>query len=185
MKKRIVVGLVLVFVLISSAGVFAETKSVTYPWMASYEKPGQLNVYASVGWYGFGIDFNVGPEIILGNFDIAGIPLSWGATVRGLLGFGSYAGYTSWIDWGIAPMATLHWGVDFGSPWKFDWYIGLGLSISGTTGEYWNYGSGGIGFGFATADGVAWHFSNNLALILEFAYSPNVSTGGIGIQWKL
>jgi len=82
-------------------------------------------------------------------------------------------------------MATLHWGVDFGSILKFDWYVGLGLAISGTTGTYYGYGSGGIGFGFANADGVVWHFSDNLALTVEYAYAPNVSAGGIGIQFKL
>ena len=113
-----------------------------------------MNLYASVGFYGLGIDLNVGPEIIIGKFDVAGIPLLWGATVRGLIGFASFFGYASWIDWGVAPMATLHWGVDLGSIWKFDWYVGLGVGISGSTGSYYTYlNNSSIGFGFASSTG--------------------------------
>jgi hypothetical protein len=187
MKKRIVVGLVVAMLLIGTVGAFAagETKSTVYPWMASYNKAGQLNLYAAVGFYGFGVDLNVGPEIIISKFDIAGIPLSLGATVRGLIGFGGFLG-ASWLDWGVAPMATLHWGVDFGAPWKFDWYIGAGLSISGTTSTYYTFGTNGaVQFGFASADGVAWHFSNNLALIVDYTYSYYISTAGIGIKLAL
>ena len=181
MKRKMVVGLVLVLMVVSAWGAFAagETKSKTFPWMASYDNPGQLNLYAAVGFYGFGIDINAGPEFIITKFEPAGIPLELGVTARGLIGFSGFLGL-SWIDWAVAPMATLHWGVDFGSIWKFDWYIGAGLSISGTTGTYYNYS--GVGFGFATDDGVAWHFSDNLALIVDFTYTPYITSGGIGLK---
>ena len=186
MQKKFL-GLVVVLLVCVTLGAFAvETKSSQYPWMASYDQPGNLNLYASVGFYGLGIELNAGPEIIIGKFDIAGIPLSWGATVRGLVGFASYFGYASWLDWGVAPMATLHWGVDFGSMLKFDWYIGMGLGISGTTGSYSGYtNTSGIGFGFASSDGAVWHFSNNFALIVDYAYTGYISAGGVGIQMKL
>jgi hypothetical protein len=184
MKRKLVFGLVLALLLVSASGVFAagEQKSKEFPWMASYNKPGQFNVYAAVGFYGYGIDINAGPEIIFAKFDPAGIPLSLGGTVRGLVGFSSFFGI-SWIDWAIAPMVTLHWGVDFGSIWKFDWYIGLGLGISGTTGTFYNYS--GVGFGFASSDGVAWHFSDSFALIFDYAYTYYMSSAGIGIKLAL
>jgi hypothetical protein len=185
MKRKIVVVLALALMVVSTFGAFAagETKSSTYPWMASFDKPGQLNLYAAVGFYGYGIDINVGPELIFAKFEPAGIPLELGGTVRGLIGFSSFLGYTSWIDWAVAPMVTLHWGVDFGSIWKFDWYIGAGLAISGTTGTYWGYN--GVGFSFASSDGVAWQFSNNFALIFDYAYTWYMSSAGLGIKWAL
>jgi hypothetical protein len=182
--KKMIVGLVLVFLVLGTFGAFAagETKSKTYPWMASFDNPPQLNLYAAVGFYGFGVDINVGPEFVFAKFEPAGIPLELGATVRGLLGFSGFLG-VSWIDWAIAPMVTLHWGVDFGGPWKFDWYIGAGLGISGSTGTYYNYT--GVGFGFASSDGVAWHFSNSFALIFDYAYTYYMSSAGIGIKVAL
>ena len=182
MKKKIVFGLVLALILVSTFGAFAagETKSKVYPWMASFDKPGQLNLYASAGFYPFGIDINVGPEYVFAAIEPGGVPLEFGATVRGLVGFSNFAGYANWVDWAVAPMATLHWGVDFGSLWKFDWYIGLGVGLSGTTGSYW---PGGTAFGFASADGVAWHFSNNLALVIEYCYTAYMYAGGIGLKY--
>jgi opacity protein-like surface antigen len=180
MKKRIVVGIVLILLLSSTAGAFAASSPL--PWMVSYNKPGQLNVYGSVGFYGLGIDINAGPEIILGQFDIAGIPLEWGVMARGMIGFSAFLGY-SWLDWAVAPAATLHWGIDLGAPWQFDWYIGLGLGISGSTGTYYSYT--GVGFGFASFDGVAWHFSKNLALVVEYGYTQYLSTAGVGVKLAL
>jgi hypothetical protein len=186
MLKKIGVVAVVLMLCMTMGAFAAETKSSQFPWMASYDQPGNFNLYASVGFYGYGIDVNVGPEIIIGKFDIAGIPLSWGVTVRGLVGFASFLGYASWIDWGVAPMATLHWGVDLGSIWKFDWYIGLGVGVSGSTGSYYSYlNSSGIGIGFASSDGVVWHFSNNFGLVVDYAYTGYVSAAGVGIQMKL
>jgi hypothetical protein len=184
MSKRII-AVSLVLILFGALGAFAtEQKSKTFPWMATYDRTGQLNLYASVGWYGYGLDVVVGPEFIISSFDLAGIPLSFGVSMRGMVGFGSFLGYAAWIDWGVAPLATLHWGVDLGSILKFDWYAGLGLGINGTTGTYWAW-PGGIGFGFASFDGIAWHFSDNLALVLEYAYNGYASMGGIGVELSL
>lgn len=182
-KKIIVIALVLALFATLGASAY-EKKSKTFPWMASFNGNGQLNLYASVGFYGYGIDVDVGPEIIITNFDLGGIPLEFGVMVRGMIGFSSLFGYASWIDWGIAPLATLHWGVDFGSIWKFDWYIGLGLGISGSTGTYY-LGGTNIAFGFATFDGFAWQFSNNLALVLEYGWVGYVSAFGIGVRLNL
>src|SRR5258706_7325729 len=114
MKKRIVVALVLCALLFSTVGAFAAAKPVS--WMTSYNKPGQLNLYASAGFYLYGVDANAGPEIIFGQFDIGGIPLEWGGMVRGMVGFSTFLGYGSWIDWAVAPAITLHFGADFGAP---------------------------------------------------------------------
>ncbi len=176
--KRKIVAVVLVLLLAVAFGAFAkETKpSKQFPWMASFNQPGQVVLYAAAGFYGFGFDLLGGPEFIIGAFNLGGIPLEWGVTVKGMVGFASFLGYASWVDW----------GVDFGSPWKFDWYIGAGLGISGSTGTYYKFlGGAGPWFGFATSDGVAWHFSDNFALIADYAYTGLVSVYGIGVKWNI
>jgi hypothetical protein len=186
MKRRVVVAVVLALLLCSAVGSFAfEQKSTAYPWMASFNKTGQLNLYAAIGLYYYGFDLDAGPEFILGNFNISGVPLEWGLMARGLLGFASFGG-TSWVDYGVAPMVTLHWGTDFGGPLKFDWYVGLGLGISGSTVNYgyYSYGSG-IGLGFSSADGVAWQILENLSVILDYAYSGYFSVWGVGVRLNL
>jgi hypothetical protein len=184
MKRRLVVVLACALLLISTVGAFAfEQSSKTYPWMASFNKTGQLNLYAAVGLYAYGVDLTAGVEVILGNFDLAGIPLEWGIEARGLIGFAGFSGYGSWIDWGAAPMLTLHWGTDFGKGLKFEVYGGLGLGLYGTGGSYYSSFSGyGPFFGFAGGGGVAWHFSNNFSLILDSAYVGWTGVLGIGIK---
>jgi hypothetical protein len=183
MKKRIIVGVVLVLMVCAAFGAFAADKQ--FPWMASYNKPGQFNVYGSVGFYGLGIDLNAGPEIIIGQFEIGPVPLEWGVMVRGMLGFAGWLGYT-WIDWAVAPAVSLHWGLDFGSPWKFDIFVAAGAGINGSAGTYYaGYGSGAIGFTFATFNGVSWQFSKNFGLIVEYGYTYYLSTFGVGIKWSL
>jgi hypothetical protein len=165
--------------LIASTGIaFADGSS----WMTSYNKPGQLNGYASVGLYGYGLDGSVAGEYIAGQFDVGSVPFEWGVEGRGVVGFASYLGYANWIDWGVGPLAKLHFGVDFGKPWKFDLYVGAGLGISGSTGEYWG---SGVHFGFASWDGVAWHFSDKMALISEGGYIGNTSSWGLGLEMNL
>ncbi len=186
MKRRLVVGLALALLLISAVGAFAfEQNSKTYPWMASFNKAGQLNLYAAVGLYALGIDVTGGVEIILGNFDISGIPLEWGLMGRGLVGFGSFAGFGSWIDWGAAPMVTLHWGTDFGKGLKFEWYGGVGLGLYGTGGTYYTFNGYGPFFGFAGGGGIAWHFADNLSLMLDSVYVGWTGVYGIGIKFDL
>jgi len=184
--KRKIIGLVAVLVVVASVGAFAfEQKSSTYSWMASYNKDGQLNVYVAGGLYYVGLGVAGGVEVALGNFSLAGIPLEWGIEGRGLVGFGSFAG-VSWLDWGASPQVTLHWGVDFGGPLKFEWYAGLGLGVYGTTGSYYSYLIGaGPFFGFASSDGVAWHFSENVSLILDYSYTGWTSIYGVGVKLNL
>jgi len=184
MNRRLVVVLAVVMLLLGATGAFAfELKSTTYSWMASYDRAGQLNLYVSAGFYYVGYDISGGPE--LGSFSISGVPFEWGLMGRALIGFGSARG-TSWTDWGLAPMATLHWGTDFGSGLKFEVYGALGLGVFGTTGDYYSFLSGhGPFLGFAGAGGVAWHFADNFALILDYSYVGLTSTAGVGIKVSL
>lgn len=185
MKRRIVVVLAIALLLCSAVGAFAfEEKSKTYPWMASFNRSGQFNLYAAIGYYYVGFDVAGGLEAILGNFNVAGIPLQWGIAARGLAGFGSSAGFGNWIDWGVAPMITLHWGVDFNGLLKFELYAGLGLGLYGTTGTYYSF-AGGPFFGFASSDGVAWHFADNFSLILDYSYVGWTSVYGVGLKLNI
>lgn len=186
MKRRIVVIFAAVLLVCSAMGAFAfEQKSKTYPWMASFNRTGQLNLYAAVGFYYVGYDVTAGLEVILGNFNISGVPFEWGLEARGVLGFASFSGFGSWIDWGAAPMVTLHWGIDGGSGLKFDFYGGLGLGLYGTGGTYYAFTGYGPFFGFAGAGGVAWHFADNFALILDSAYVGWTGTYGLGLEVSL
>ncbi len=186
MNRRIVLAAAVVLLMLSAVGAFAfEQKSRAYPWMASFDRTGQVNLYAAVGFYYYGIDVGGGPEFILGNFDVSGIPLEWGIAVKGLVGFANFGGFT-WTDWGFGPLVTLHWGIDGGGPLKFEWYGGLGLGISGSTANYGYYSYGtGTGFGFATADGLAWHFSENISLLLDYSYFGFYSLYGVGLKFNL
>jgi hypothetical protein len=174
MKKRILFAVAIVLLVAGAAGAFAETKSKTFPWMASYDKAGQLNVYAAAGFYGYGLEVNAGPEFMIQQFDLGGIPLSWGVTVRGVVGLDLF--YNLGLSWGVGPMAALHWGVDFGKPWKFDWYVAMGIGVGS--------GYGLLPVGFATADGIAWHLTDKLAVIADYAY-VGISTAGIGVKLTL
>jgi hypothetical protein len=186
MKRRLVLVFVAVLLAVSTASAFAfEQKSKTYPWMASFNGTGQLNIYAAVGFYYVGYDVTGGLEFILGNFNISGVPFEWGIEARGLVGFASFSGFGSWIDWGAAPLVTLHWGIDGGGLAKFDFYGGIGLGLYGTGGTYYTFTGYGPFLGFAGAGGVAWHFANNFALILDSAYVGWTGTYGIGLKVSL
>ena len=186
MKRRAVVGLALALLLISAVGAFAfEQKSRTYSWMASFNRTGQVNLYAAAGLYAYGFDLTGGAEITLGNFDISGVPLEWGFMGRGLIGFASASGYGSWLDWGAAPLVTLHWGTDFGKLLKFELYGAVGLGLYGTGGTRYSFTGYGPFLGFAGAGGVAWHFADNLSLILDSAYVGWTGVFGIGLKVDL
>ena len=180
MNKRILLGAVLVFMLAATLGGFAADTSVS--WMTSYNKTGHVNVYAGAGFYYGGLNITGGAEYIIGNFDIGPVPLEWGIMAQAILGFSNYA-YASGLDWGAAPMVSLHWGTNFGGLARFDFYISAGLGIFG--GAYWAYYNGPVGFGFASYDGVTWMFSKDLGLLLEFGYIGWASTGAVGIVWKI
>ena len=187
--KRIAAIVMLVLV-VSTASVFAkETKSADIPWMASFDHGGDLNLYAAAGLSYWGLNVSGGPEFMISQFDVGPVPLSFGIMVRGLVAFPVFLTGYDWMEWGVAPMASLHWAVDFGAPWKFDFYATLGLGIYGFTGTYSSYfsswGYGAVNFGFASFQGVAWHFSDNFALILDSGYVGWTYSYGLGIKVKL
>jgi hypothetical protein len=183
MKKRIVVGIVLVLMLCVTFGAFAaEKKSSQIPWIVSYNKAGNLDLSITGGysWYGFGA--NVAAEFFLGQFDLGPIPLSWGIAAQGSLGFGVFSG----VGIGAAALPTLNFGVDFGSIWKFEWAVGLGL---GVTFDTWG-GTAPFGIGIAQTARWFWWFSNNLALTVDEGYINAFGWGswyfyGLGITLKL
>jgi hypothetical protein len=176
--KKTVIGLVLALLLVG-----AMTASAEDSIFAAYNKPGQLNLYGSVGFYGiWGLEGAIGAEMILGKFDVGPVPLEWGVMARGLIGFPFFLG-GAWIDWGAAPLVSLHTGLNFGKSLEFDVYLGLGLGLYGTTGTYhtWNP----INFGFASFDGIAWKLSDKLFLLGEYGYVGSTSIAGVGVKMNL
>lgn len=164
MKKAHSVIVLLLFV---GAGLFAAPKS---SWMTSYNKPGHLNVYADAGFYSGGFGVSGGAEYIVGDFDIGSAPFEWGVMAQALVGFPSGSG----IDWGVGPLASLHWGTNFGGLAKFDFFISAGAGVYG----------GPFGFSFATFDGATWQFTNEFGLLLEYGYIGH-SIVGLGVIVRL
>lgn len=176
--KKTVIGLVLALLLVAAMSASAQDSI-----FAAYNKPGQLNLYGSVGFYGiWGLQGSVGAELIVGKFDIATIPLEWGVMARGVIGLPFFLG-GGWFDWGAAPLVSLHTGLNFGKSLEFDVYIGLGLGLYGTTGTYhsWNL----INFGFAAFSGIAWKLSDKLFLLGEYGNVGSTSIAGIGVKMNL
>ncbi len=74
MKKLLVVLLVLVGV---TAGAFAQDV------FASYNEPGDFNIYASIGW-AWNLEVSAAAEYMIGEFDTRTVcPFDWGVMVRG------------------------------------------------------------------------------------------------------
>jgi opacity protein-like surface antigen len=182
MKKRVVVGIVLLALVLSSVSAFAaEKKSKDIPWLASFNSAGNLDLSITGGysWYGLGV--NAGAEFFLGQFDIGPIPLSWGVAVQGSAGFDVLG-----IGIGAAALPTLNLGFDFGGIWKFEESVGLGLGI---TYNSWG-GSVPFGIGIAQTSRSIWWFSNNLGLTFDEGYINAFLWGswyfyGVGVTLKL
>ena len=180
--KKVLLVLAVALLAAGLASAAGAKSSGDLSWMTSYNEPGQINVYASAALDPFGVDGSVAGEYIVGKFNIGEVPLEWGAEARANLAFDSFLGYANWMDWGVAPMATLHWGVDFGKPWKFDFYVGAGVGVYGTTGDYYD---NGIHVGFASYNGVSWQFSDKIALLSEGGYIGYSGVWGLGAKFKL
>lgn len=175
--KKIVVGLVVAFLLVGALSVSADAP------FAAYNTPGHLNAYASVGFYGiWGLEVAGGIEMILGKFDLGPIPLQWGIMARGVLGLPLFLG-SGWLDWGVAPLASLHTGFNLGKSLEFDAYISLGLGLYGTTGTYFVWDP--VNFGFASFEGVAWKLNDKIFLLGEYGYIGYSSIAGVGVVVKL
>jgi hypothetical protein len=183
MKKHFIVfALVLAA---CNAGLAVAEAAPAIPWVASYNTPGQINLYGAAGLYGFsGLEASVGAEYIIGEFDIAGLLFDWGVAARAIAGINLFKGFG--LDYGAAPMATLHFGTNFGDIWKFEFYIGLGLGLYGTLISGFNYTNHGtFNLGFGTVDGIAWKYNDNLSFIVDYALVGATMSYGVGVELKL
>ena len=157
--KKLLVVLVLVVV---AAGAFADDI------FGSYNKPGNMNIYAAVGWYYFP-EVTVAAEYMLGEFTLGTVPLDWGVAVRGGMDFDS-----SGFDFGVGALATLHLGLTV-IPVEF--YASLGVC-------YHNYNAPVIPVTVASFGGATWWFSKNIGLLVENGYL-GWYFWGVGVQVKI
>ena len=158
MKKLLVVLLVLTAV---AAGAFAEEV------FTSFNKPGDINLYASVGWYVWP-EVSVAAEYVIGEFALGPLPFDWGVAVRGGFDIGSgYFGYAA------AALATLHTGL---AVFPLEFYASIGAAFYGPT----------VGFpvSFASYGGLTWWFSENIGLLVENGYL-GWYFWGVGVEFKL
>lgn len=179
--KRVVLFL-LVFSLLASTGLFAD--SVTE---AQYNEKGQINLTGVVGLNLLGLSVGVGAEYIMGDLDfIPEFPMEWGLAARGLFGFYLFDSYSG-MDYGAAPLATLHKGFNFGENFEIDFTLGIGLGLYGYSYTidygYWETDySEPIKLGFASFDSVSWKMKENLWLTLEYGYVGWKGIYGIGVR---
>ncbi|HTO21921.1 MAG TPA: hypothetical protein VMQ10_05525 [Spirochaetia bacterium] len=182
MKKRILASVVVLLLCISVAGAFAaEKKSSEVPWLASLNGPGTVNFTVTGGYTWWGLGLNAGAEFTLSQFALGPLPLDFGITAQGSLGFDPFG-----IGVAAAGLATLNIGFDFGKGVVFEAFVGLGPGI---VTETWS-GGGGLGFGIAEYSGFTWWFSKNIGLTGEEGYVSAFGWGywyfaGIGVTFKL
>jgi hypothetical protein len=157
MKKILVVLLVLIGV---ASGAFAQD------FFASYNKPGDVNLYGSVGWYYY-VEASVAAEYIIGEFELGTIPFDWGVEARGGLDF-----WGGGVDFGIGALASLHLGL---SAIPIEFYVALGVC-------YNNWGSFPVTV--ASYNGATWWFSKNIGLLFEGGYL-GWGFWGVGIEFKI
>jgi hypothetical protein len=155
--KKLLVVLVLIGV---TAGAFADDI------FGSYNKPGNMNLYASVGWY-YWPEVTVAAEFMLGEFDLGTVPLDWGVAVRGGMDF-----WSGGIDFGVGALATLHLGL---AVVPIEFYASLGVC-------YNNYAAFPVTV--ASFGGATWWFSKNIGLLVENGYL-GWYFWGVGVQVKI
>jgi hypothetical protein len=173
MKKILLIALLVVMAMSS----FAATTS-TQPWAKSFNKDGQLNLYASVGYW-YGIDGSVGLELILGEFNLGGVPIDYGIMGRGVIEMWNYFGLSG-LYWGAAPTFAVHLGLT-GAPVEFYASAGIGFNGYSYSGVY-NDLYPGFNIGFASFDGMMWHFSDKFAFLVEYGYVGLASVWGVGLE---
>jgi len=154
--KKLLVVLVLAAV---ATGAFAQDV------FASYNEPGDFNLYASIG-YIYDLEVSVGAEYILGEFALGPLPFDWGLELRGQFEFDFYGGFY----YGLGALATLHTGL---SVVPLEFYVALGLGWNN-----WNF------LRLASYNGLTWWFSDKMGLLLEGGY-VGWSFWGIGLEFKL
>jgi hypothetical protein len=179
MQKKLVV-LVAILLVCATLGAFAgEKKSAQIPWLVAHT-PGTTELGIAGGYTSFGIGATADLSIFFGDFDIGPIPVAYGVTALGEVGFGYGA-----LGIGAGAFFTLELGADWGGLAKFEnkWGIGPGLTIA--LGSYYP-----IGFGIGTFDTGTWWFSDSLGLYFEGTYvyslfGYNLWSSGIGVEFKI
>jgi hypothetical protein len=157
MRKRIIVGLVAAFLI---GGVLTASAQSVF---ASYNKAGQLNLYASAGYGGYStFGAAVSPELIMGAFTLGPIPLEWGLMATGVVNFLPGFGI------GAGAMATLHMGVI----WNLDFFIGAGLGATILP---------GFGIGLTQTAGVSYKLSSNLTVLAQDTYIGSFGASDLGV----
>ena len=154
MKKLLVVLVVLVAF---ATGAFAQDM------FASYNKPGNVNIYASAGWYGFP-EVTVGLEYMIGEFNIGPVPLDWGIQARAGLEFYGF-------DFTAGAMASLHMGLI----WNLEIYAALGVCYNSWT---------TFPLDVASYNGITYWVSKNLGVLVETGYL-GWYFWGVGVEFKL
>ena len=165
-------------VIMVSGGLFGDTFTDV-----QYNKKGQINLTAVAGYPVYGLSVGAGAEIIMGDLDfIPEFPMEWGLAARGVFSLYLFSSYSG-IEYGAAPLATLHKGFNFGENLEFDFTVGLGLGLYGYSYGYLGYDySEPIKMGFASFDSISWKMSENLWLTLEYAYVGRGSVYGVGVR---
>lgn len=154
--KKLLVVLVLVGV---AAGAFADEP------FASWNEKGDVNVYASVGFWG-GVDAVVGAEFILGEFDLGPVPCDWGVMAS--------AGIEWWYGmyFGVGALATFHLGLT----WNLDFSLAAGVTA------YNNLTSFPVTWAH---DAIArYWFSEKMAAFVREGYL-GFHFWGVGLEFKL
>lgn len=181
MKKNFIFLILFLLFLIFSINTFAQSGEKFFD---SYYKNGQMNIYATIGWW-WGITLSGEVEIIMGEWNIADVmPIDWGISGRVIFETWSWFGYSE-TYLGAAPMFTMHIGI---ADIDIDYYASLGIGFaiySSSDNNYYYYWHKPFEIGFAAASGVIWYLSKNFGLILDYAYIGWVSIWGIGIVLKL
>jgi hypothetical protein len=157
MKKILVVMVVLLAV---AGAAFAQDV------FASYNEPGNVNFYASVGWSGW-FEVSAAAEYMIGEFELGPLPFDWGVMARGGIEIGS-----GWVDFGVGALATLHLGLGV-VPIEF--YIALGACYNNWT---------SFPVTFANYNGVTWWFSESMGLVAEGGYL-GWYFWGVGLEFKI
>jgi hypothetical protein len=180
MNRRLVGILVALLLCVSVVGTFAAQKSDSIPWWISIYNPGQMTAAVGVGYTDFGFGADVSAIFTFGEFAIGPIPLSWGVTALADVGF------TYGLGIGAGAFFALETSWDFGGIWKFTWQVGLGPAIGlGFTPGYYD----GFGIGIGNYDSTAWWFSDNIALIGQYAtmwsfFGPGMYAYTLGVEFK-
>ena len=156
--KKLLVVLVLAAV---ATGAFAQDV------FASYNEPGNVNLYASVGFY-WNLEASVAAEYMIGEFALGPVPFDWGVQVRG--GFDIWSG---WFGYGIGVLPSLHLSL---SVVPIEFYAAIGACFYGPT--------AGFPVAFASYGGVTWWFSDKIGLLLENGYL-GWYLWGVGVEVKL